>query len=753
MKHRVISIGLLLAMLLSFASPMSAVAADVSEDSAASDVTVTTELEGTQAPDLTPEPEETGEPAEAEPSDTPDAPEASENPEVPEEPTVPDISVEVPSVEDVEPIPEIPESPKRYAESEEKEIQTITGVKDTYKAVCGAEPITLQPVSSGDGEITFASSNTDVAVVGMTTGKVTFRNAGTAVITITAGETETFSAAQRTVTITVVRAKQTITGVKESYKAVCGDEPITLQPKTSGNGAITFVSDNTDVASVGKTTGKVTFRNAGTAVITITAGKTPTCSVASRTVTITVARAKQTITGVKEAYKATYGDAAITLHPKASGNGALTFRSDNTEVATVGKTTGKVAFRKAGTAVLTITAGQTDTHSKVLRTVKVTVTRAKQTISGVSAKYSRVYKPGGTFTLRAKSSADGTVTYQSSDTNVITVNKTTGKVTLRGAGAAVITVTASMTDNYLRAQKTIRVAVTKAPQTILGVAGRYEKNYVTHKSFLLQASTNGDGILTYQSSDPAIAAVGKTSGKVTLKKRGTCTITVTAPATGNYQKAAKKVELTLYKRVKTLKRSKYYKKSKYCKRLKALKLSDTNRRNILEIARSQLGYHEGNRPSQMDGSNKYGSGNYTEYGNYYGIQGAWCAMFVNWCARENAISIYKIPSTCRVMDYYSFFHKRGQRYYSWPKTKGGKKGSYTPKAGDLILYSTRLGGPTHHIGYVSGCTVKKKTIVIKTLEGNTSNEAREKVWTLKRGSSGYVSSFGQYINGFASPRY
>ena len=460
----------------------------------------------------------------------------------------------------------------------------------------------------------------------------------------------------------------------------------------------------------------------------------------------------QTITGVESAYKVTYGDAAFKLKPETSGDGSFTFTSDNTAVVKVGKTSGKMTFLSAGTANVTVTAGETGTFEKAVFTTMVTVSKAKQTLSGLPDGFRQVYEPGSTFRLEAVTSGDGVITYKSSDTAVIKVGKTSGKVAVVGAGEASITVTAGKTVNYKKATRTVSVTIDKAKQTISGIADSYEKNYKSTKSFKLKGTTTGDGALTYKSSDTDIATVGKTSGKVTLKKRGTCTITVTAPATGNYKKATFKTTLTLYKRAKNLKASGYYKKSKYYKRLKALKLTGTNRENVLEIAKSQLGYHEGNSASQMGGGNKSGTGNITEYGNYYGIQGAWCAMFVNWCARENNTSTKVIPSTCRVMDYYAFFHKKGQRYYKWSKTRGGK-GSYKPKAGDLILYSVYRTGETHHIGYVKSCTVKKKKIVIKTLEGNASDEARERTWTLNRGSSGYVSSFGQYINGFASPKY
>lgn len=239
-------------------------------------------------------------------------------------------------------------------------------------------------------------------------------------------------------------------------------------------------------------------------------------------------------------------------------------------------------------------------------------------------------------------------------------------------------------------------------------------------------------------------------GKLTMKGLGTVAITITANADGRYAKATHKVEIKVYKTAAKVKVSKYYKKSKFYKRLMKLHLDGTTRQNVMAIAETQVGYHEGNKLSQMDGANKRGSGNYTEYGYVYGIQGAWCAMFVNWCARENATSTKVVPKYCRVMDYRGFYQKQ-KRYYPWSKTKGGR-GSYLPKAGDMIFYTTYPGASSQHIGYVKSCKVKGGKITIVTTEGNSSDECRHKTYTLRTKSNGKIAA-GWYIHGFSSPKY
>ena len=66
---------------------------------------------------------------------------------------------------------------------------------------------------------------------------------------------------------------------------------------------------------------------------------------------------------------------------------------------------------------------------------------------------------------------------------------------------------------------------------------------------------------------------------------------------------------------------------KYAAALQNVTLTGNTRADITAIAHSQIGYQEGDSSSQLSGEIK-GSGNYTEYGRWYGLQDMWCAMFV-----------------------------------------------------------------------------------------------------------------------------
>ena len=109
-----------------------------------------------------------------------------------------------------------------------------------------------------------------------------------------------------------------------------------------------------------------------------------------------------------------------------------------------------------------------------------------------------------------------------------------------------------------------------------------------------------------------------------------------------------------------------YKSSIFYERLVNLKLTGDQRRDILNVAISQLGYHEGNSRSEFHGMNYLGSQNYVEYnyankntldagGSYY-----WCASFVTFCARQAGISTSTVINSVSCDNFVVNFKSQGR---------------------------------------------------------------------------------------------
>jgi len=178
---------------------------------------------------------------------------------------------------------------------------------------------------------------------------------------------------------------------------------------------------------------------------------------------------------------------------------------------------------------------------------------AAQTITASS--FSKTYG-NAAFSLNAKTNGDGTLTYKSSNTKVVTVDSA-GKATIKGAGTAKITISASATANYKAASKTITVTVNKAPNPLrispkaatvkykklkkktrtLAVTKviKFTKKLNDKKTYALDSAKKG------KKDFKKYFKVNKTTGKATVKrglKKGTYKITVKVKAAGNANYAA-----------------------------------------------------------------------------------------------------------------------------------------------------------------------------------------------------------------------
>ena len=255
--------------------------------------------------------------------------------------------------------------------------------------------------------------------------------------------------------------------------------------------------------------------------------------------TFTISKASQAIEVTVSGTSITYGD-TMTIAASTDGDGTLSYSSDDTSVATV-RGSGETAVITAvgtGTAVITISASETDHYNASAATLEITVVPASQTLTASAGSTSIVY--GKTTTITASTTGDGTLSYSSNNASVAAVSSS-GKVTAKGAGTATITVIASATDNYKAATATVTITVTRASQT-LAVSSSSVSLAVGKTS--TPTVSGAKTTLSYSSSDTSVATVSS-SGKITAKAVGTATITVTAKQTVCYSKATKTIKVTV----------------------------------------------------------------------------------------------------------------------------------------------------------------------------------------------------------------
>lgn len=216
--------------------------------------------------------------------------------------------------------------------------------------VKGEDTVTLKADTNLSDEIIWTSSNEKIAVVSAK-GVVTAKAKGTAVITATCGE---YTAS---CTVTVKSPAVSLNKTKATLYTK-GSNKVTLKASLKDlTGNVVYTSSNAKVAAVNKTTGVVTAKAKGTAVITATCGDyTATCTVTVKTPTLKLAKTSASIkVGKKTTIKAT-----------ATPTGTVKYTSSNKKIATV-SSKGVVTGKKKGTAKITVTC------NGVSKTFKVTV--------------------------------------------------------------------------------------------------------------------------------------------------------------------------------------------------------------------------------------------------------------------------------------------------------------------------------------------------------------------------------------------
>jgi len=389
--------------------------------------------------------------------------------------------------------------------------QLITATTN-YTKKLGDATFSLNASTTGDGQLTYFSADTKIVSVD-DTGKVTILGAGTTKITITAQATALF--AQKTFVVTVVVNQGTQSIYYSSYFAkTYGDNDFYLGATgTIGGGALSYTSDNTSIVTV-SSTGLVTIKGGGFAKVTITAAANTNYPAVSVKVYINVSKLAQVISIPSSSYTKTYGNAAFSLPVTRTGDGQLTYTSNNKNVVTV-DATGKVTILGAGSAIITITANETATHLKEIKTISVTVNKASQTITAPFS-YTKTYG-NSAFSLGATVTKGGSnLSYTTSNSSVVTVSST-GLVTIKGCGKAVITITANANSNYNKATKMVLITINPKKAKVTSLVS----TITTKMTLSWEADTSTSGYEIVYSTDKnfvsnkiAIAPNNKTTSMV-----------------------------------------------------------------------------------------------------------------------------------------------------------------------------------------------------------------------------------------------
>lgn len=260
------------------------------------------------------------------------------------------------------------------------------------------------------------------------------------------------------------------------------------------------------------------------------------------------------------------------------GNGAVTY-----SYASVGSTEYTSAIpTKAGTYIIKAVVAETNEYYGGVATCKFTITDKYSSSQPVTKKSlnNLVLMMAGWHVGDRPSSpvltgndGKGKVTYTYSK---VGSNKYSNTVP-SNEGKYIIKAYVAETEDYYAGTATCVFEITKKPvvkktQTITTNAANYTLVY-GRKSVTIKAKTNGNGKISYKSSNNNVVSIDKT-GKMIVKNTGKVTVSIYVAATTAYKAATKKVTVVVKPKIQAIKGIKSQKKSSiYVKYVKDTKVS------------------------------------------------------------------------------------------------------------------------------------------------------------------------------------
>ncbi|MBR4461089.1 MAG: Ig-like domain-containing protein, partial [Erysipelotrichaceae bacterium] len=295
----------------------------------------------------------------------------------------------------------------------------------------------------------------------------------------------------------------------------------TILPSNATIQDLTWSSSNTSVVTISN--GRITGVNQGTATVTAT---TTDGSNQSATCTVTVTVPAESITMTESSVRIPVNGTRTliyTIYPSNASNTDVVWSSSSSTYVSVDQN-GVITGLKKGSATITVRLAD---NSSIKSTCTVTV---YQPVTSISLDQSTMTLSIDetkkiTATVSPSGASNKNINWTSSNTNVATVD-TNGNVTGIAKGSATITATAADGSGVTA---TCGVTVVK-PVTSITLSATSLTLNVGDTSTLAATVLPSDASnrsVTWTTSDSTVASVSS-SGKVTAKKAGTATITVTA---------------------------------------------------------------------------------------------------------------------------------------------------------------------------------------------------------------------------------
>ena len=196
-----------------------------------------------------------------------------------------------------------------------------------------------------------------------------------------------------------------------------------------------------------------------------------------------------------------------------------------------------------------------------------------------------------------------------------------------------------------------------------------------------------------------------------------------------------------------------YKTGKWYKQLHQVKPTGDYLTDLMAIAESQMGYHEGNSLKDMSGNNTKGNGDYSEMVYWWNEPGEkWCGEYVGWCLAMSSMPYEMVHPKYNMMD-----AEGNRRDFEWADTRyaGGAK-NYELKQGDVILFRYGSGGSGNHVILVDSVSQSGDVVTVESLNGNHSNDVSRDTYTINASTGKTINEWSSkdgYVDNIYSPDF
>ena len=387
--------------------------------------------------------------------------------------------------------------------------------------------------------VSWASSNTAVASIGINTGLATGISAGTSQVTASLG-----SISSPNDILTIVK------GISLQSIAVAPSNPSVSQSQTQqftatgtySDGStknitttVTWTSSNAAVATIGANTGLATGLSAGTSQITASLG-----SISSPNDTLTIVKgiSLQSIavapSNPSVSQSQTQQFTATGTYSDGSTKNittTVTWTSSNAAVATIGANTGLAIGISAGTSQVTASLGGITSSSDnltVLKSITLQSIAVAPSNPSVSQSQTQQFTATGTYSDGSTKNITTAVTWASSNTAVATIGANTGLATGISAGTSQVTASlggiTSSSDN-LTVVKSVTLQSIAVSPTNSSVSQSQTQQFTATGTYSDNTTKDITTSVSWASSNTAVASIGVNTGLATGISAGTSQIT------------------------------------------------------------------------------------------------------------------------------------------------------------------------------------------------------------------------------------